>query len=147
MQIIHSTKRAAMPILIDPRQEAMAQAMARGMKKTPAGLKAGYKRGGRIGEVAKLEHVVARINELEPTLRWSGTRDVTPVIDELAQAALLAIKKGIEEESAPWLKAGGDLMRVLADLKQRLPEEFDLEPPPKPPMTTEEWVRKHKPAS
>jgi hypothetical protein len=117
------------------------------MAMTPAGVKAGYSKGNWIGVVARRPHVVARVKELEPTLPWSGTRDVAPVIDELAQAALVAMKKGIDDGSAPWLKAGGELMRIVADLKQRLPPDFEVEPPPKPPMTSEEWARKYKSAS
>jgi len=55
-----------MPALIDPRQEAFAQARARGLHRMAAAAEAGYRDNG--SKLAKRPHVVARIAELQENI-------------------------------------------------------------------------------
>lgn len=137
-----------MPALKTVRYDNFARGVARGMSLTGAAKEYGHgKPGGSDHDYAKTDEFKERVEEIKPTLPWSGTRDVRPVIDELSKAALLAMNKAEAEMSAPWLKAAGELFRIIADLKQRLPIDAEPDPGPRPapPMTPEEWVRRFGP--
>jgi hypothetical protein len=142
----NQTNGGAMSVLDNARHETVAQNRARGMSLTESAIEAGYgKLGGSLSKTAKSAPFQARVEEVKLTLDWGATRDLAPVINELALAAKAAIRKSTEKELVAWLKAAGELLKIVADLKQRLPPDPQPAEPYMAPMTSEEWARKFKP--
>ena len=135
-----------MGVLPNPRWEAFARALARGLTRYAAARDAGYAScGGFHYGLAKRPVITDRVAILAKTLRWSGDSDLTPVIDALVD--LLALR-GAEPVTAADRKVSLDILREIANLKQRLP------PPPPPTaartaalpplpftLSPEEWSR------
>jgi|SRR5579859_57652 len=128
-----------MPALTKHRYEPFAQALSRDLDPVAAAKEAGFK-GNKTQscERAQRKEVVARVEELRRRRDWGGSRDLGPLIDELMAAA----------RQASTLKTGAAFVAVrgliveAARLKKMLPE---VQPPPRPPMTPEEWLRKFNP--
>lgn len=131
-----------MSALGNPRHEMIAQGVARGKTLRASALKAGYgNAGGFISKMAVRDDFKARVAEINEFLDWGATGDLAPVINELARGAKTAMRLG----SAAGVKAAGELLRLVAELKQRLPPPAPAwKPPPPPPMTAEAWSRKYK---
>jgi hypothetical protein len=137
-----------MPVLDNARHETFAQHRARGMSLTQSAIAADYEKlGGSLSKTARSAPFLARVEEIKRTLDWGATRDLAPVINELALAATAAIKKAIDKDLVAWLKAAGELLKIVADLKQRLPPDPEPEEPAEAPMTSEEWARTFKPGA
>ena len=74
-----------MPALIDPRQEAFAQARARGLHRMAAAAEAGYRDNG--SKLAKRPHVVARIAELQENIALVRRADHAGTVADLTRLA------------------------------------------------------------
>jgi hypothetical protein len=70
-----------MPALIDPRQEAFAQARARGAHRLAAAAEAGYRDNG--SKLAKRPHVVARVAELQENIALVRRADHAGTVADL----------------------------------------------------------------
>jgi hypothetical protein len=140
-----------MPVLDFERHELVAQGVARGLAVDRAARVAGYEGGasGSLYQRVKKADFKARVEEIKKTLDWGATRNLGPVIDELAAAAKSALAKALDDNagSAAWLKAGGELMKIIGEMKGRLPPDqvFEVKAP-KVTLTSEEWARKYRPA-
>ena len=133
-----------MVALTNPRREAFAQAVARGLSKPDAAEAAGYVRTTSYCYArARNAAVAARVEEIAETFEWGATSDLAPVINELMRAA----KTALGYKTAASVKAAGDLLFKAAELKQRLPP--DPAPAPAIPLpvtlSPEEWSRQFPP--
>lgn len=77
--------RTPIPALIDPRQEAFAQARARGAHRKDAAAEAGYRDNG--SKLAKRPHVVARIAELQENVALVRRADKAGTVADLIRLA------------------------------------------------------------
>ena len=127
-----------MPVLPNPRHEMFARGLAAGLCRHQAGKKAGYGNyGGFLKRKEAQEPFQTRVAELKETLGLGDTRDIRQVIDQLGIAA----RKALAQDSLAALKIGGDLLRVVADLKRRLPPDPEPVEPEQAPMTPQEWIK------
>lgn len=131
-----------MPKLVFAKQEAFAQAMARGMSHVEAEVAAGYIRRGKGPALLKDKDVDARITELAQTFPWSGSPDVGPVIEALVKTA-----QAVDIKTPAGARMAADLWSKVAELKQLLPAPRPLAAPPRPAMTAQQWSEKYKPKS
>ncbi|MDB5483121.1 MAG: hypothetical protein JWO83_4174 [Caulobacteraceae bacterium] len=128
-----------MPALTIPRQEAFAQALAQSLSPDEAAQTAGCKGERKQARArAKLPKFVERVQELKHERAWGGSRDLGPLIDEL----MGAVQEARKLDSAAAFVAVRGLIVEAARLKKLLPEP---QPPPRPQMTPEEWMRKFNP--
>ena len=128
-----------MVALTIPRQEAFAQALAQGLNPDEAAQVAGYKGEKKQARArAKLPKFIKRVQELKHERAWGGSRDMGPLIDELMEA----VREARKLDSAAAFVAVRGLIVEAARLKKLLPEP---QPPPRPQMTSEEWMRKFNP--
>ncbi len=72
-----------MPALLDPRQEAFAQARARGAHRMGAAAEAGYRDNG--SKLAKRPHVIARVAELQENIELVRRADLAGTIADLVR--------------------------------------------------------------
>jgi hypothetical protein len=96
------------------KQEAFAQARARGLTKTAASDQAGYKKLSTRS--TNTPAVLKRIDWLSDHLKWGGSRDLGPVIDEMRRVA-----KGTNLGPAAAAREIKELLIEIARLKEKLP--------------------------
>ena len=124
-----------MPALTNSRYEAFAHQLAKDLNPIDAAVAAGFARSQtQACKRALRPEIVARVEELKRLRGWGGSRDVGPLIDELAEA----VKAARQLNSAAAFVAIRGLIVEAARLKQMLPapEEYY-----EPPMTPEEWLK------
>lgn len=129
------------PALNDPRQEAFAQAVARGLSLQAASKEAGYYLDSRkSARRAQLPHVAARVADLIRDRAWAGSSDPESVIASLLamarDAAKLGSAAGMREARALLLEAFR--LRRELDLGAADPEHAAGILPPA--LTKEEWL-------
>jgi hypothetical protein len=130
-----------MPALKKTRYEPFALQLSLGLNPLDAALAAGFaKSQTQASRRAARPEVVARVEELKRRREWGGSRDVGPLIDELADA----VREARTLTTAAAFVAVRGLIVEAARLKQMLPAPEDHAPRP-PPMTREEWLRKFNP--
>ncbi len=132
-----------MPVLADPRHEAVARRLALGETLMPAYRAAGLSGGRRHAvRLASLATVVERVAELAKTTageaeraEWSGSREVATVIDKLVEYAARAA----ELNSAAAHVAARAYLVEVARLKMQI---YDVGPVERE-LTEDEWVAKY----
>ncbi len=133
-----------MAALVHRRLELFAQGLARRLAHTQAARDAGYGHSPRASKLrARRPDVVARVAVLTEQAAGGGGRDLGSLIDELIAMA----KEARKLNTAAGFTAARGLIGEAARLKGLLPHEDPAPAPYKPRMTTEEWIRKFRPAS
>lgn len=141
-----------MPILFDPRHEAFAQALARGLSALGASREARYSRHERpyrARERAAWPKIVERIAEITMARVWGGDADLAKVFHELMRLVDAAEKK----DSAAGLAIAKGLLTEAGRLRSRLPPGVGAAPPVEPVparilppvLTTEQWIEAFAP--
>jgi len=135
-----------MVALANPKQEAFAQALARGETANDAARAAGYSPDtGWTRELRQKPHCVKRVAELAETAEWGATRDLAPVINALMRAA----EKSAKMDSAAAMKVTGELLSKIAELKLLLPTPTptpaSIADRPFATLSPEEWSRRYPP--
>ncbi|HEY5072854.1 MAG TPA: hypothetical protein VII63_12580 [Caulobacteraceae bacterium] len=140
-----------MPTLEDPRQEAFARALARGLSVRNAAKEAGYfdsiTRGGRR---AKRPKIAARIEELVELATWGGDLKLAVVFKELMRLAKAAAKlqTGAGMAAARGMLAEAAQVRAQAAAAPSItPAIAGAGPVPPPTLTKEEWIEAFAPKS
>jgi hypothetical protein len=128
-----------MPAIKNSRYEATAQALSRDLNPQDAAVAAGFaKSQTQACRRALRPEIVARVEELKRLRDWGGSRDLAPLINELAGA----VQEARKLDSAAAFVAVRGLIVEAARLKKMLPEPQE---PRRVPMTLEEWEAKCAP--
>ncbi len=128
--------------LNNAKHEAFAQARARGLEHRAAYVTAGYfpskDRGARLQQ---RPDVSGRIAALAEQRRWSGTRNIAPVIEEMAELA----KTMATKETAAAAVAAKGLFVEIARLKALLPADDGGKKKPRieTDLSDEEWLKRY----
>ena len=141
-----------MPILFDPRHEAFAQALARGLSALAASREAGYspqERPCRARKRAAWPQMVERLAEITVATAWGGDTDLAKVFHEMMRL----VEKAEEKESAAGLAIAKGLLTEAGRLRSLLPPGLGAAPPVEPrpglilppPLTKEEWIEAFAP--
>jgi len=138
-------------------REAFAQAVARGAAPREAWVGAGYKDRSDVASRSKKLSVTMAPRILEIRIeRHEAAQDLTPLIEEMIQLARAAVRvpPAKPEEDGPAavpspaaINAARAVMAEVGKLKIRMSDYVAPSPPPKPPMSTEEWLAAYGPQS
>ena len=141
-----------MAALAYPRQEALAQGVARGQTLTVAAQAVGYSlRSKYFYRVAKNGSFIMRLAEITETVAWSGSQSLVPLIDALKGCVDKAIA---DDKGLAGIKLAADILFRIATLKQQLPPDplpdcvvAAFEKPVSVTLGVEEWSRQFPPAA
>jgi hypothetical protein len=127
---------------LNVRQEAFAQAFAKGLRREDAYHLAGFTgHGDASSKIQKIPKVADRVAELTAMNLWGGSADLAPVINELMRLA----KEAGELKTAAGMNAAKGLLSEAAKLKLQLPaqalKQRDWSDVIPPRMSEEEWIR------
>ena len=128
-----------MGALDNPRHEALAQGLARGISVREATIEAGLsaRHLPRSVRLAASPAVVARMAEIRQQAVWGGLEDLEKVFGELMRLAEAAGKLG----SAAGMNSARTLLAEAARLRERLPAAPATAEAPLPPrLSKEEWI-------
>jgi hypothetical protein len=106
-------------IWLTVKQEAFAQAMARGASPQRAHEEAGYKSHGNAARMAEDKKIAGRVREIKRGRAAGDSRDVGPIINDLVAAA----KKAIKLNTASGFIAARGLLAEAARQKMRVAAE------------------------
>ena len=127
-----------MRALDNPRLEAFATALARGLSVRAATEEAGFSRRhvGRMNDLAASGLVEARIREKRREALWGGRLELADVCDAMIAASSEA--RGLKTGAA--LMAAKELLAEAARLIERATIAPDGEAGLPPELTKEEWI-------
>jgi hypothetical protein len=141
-----------MPILFDPRHEAFAQALARGLSALAASREAAYshhENSYRAKQRAAWPVIIDRVAEITMSRVWGGDANLAEVFHELMRLARAAEKIA----SAAGLAIAKGSLTEAGRLRTKLPPGVGAGPPVEPVparilppvLTTEQWIEAFAP--
>ena len=131
-----------MSALPDPKREAFAQAVARGVRIADAYTEAGYPCRKNATRAARTLWAKARVAEIMDERTWGGSRDLAGLIGLLKVAFEAAIKLN----SAAAMMAAKAIISEAARLKLLLPRDEPMAVDDRlENLTQEEWTRRYGP--
>lgn len=143
-----------MPALNNPRHEALAKALSRGVSVREATIEVGLspRHVGRILALSSREDFDARVAELREAAEWGEDLALKPIHDQALKLANAAAKL----ESAAAMMAAKALLAEAARIRQSLPRRTPppavllappAQSPARPVLSKEEWLAAFAPKS
>jgi hypothetical protein len=146
-----------MPALNNPRHEALARALSRGVSVREANAEAGLsrRRVARAIGLSMRSDIVARVEELREAAEWGEAVGLKPLYEQAMRFADEAVKL----ETPPAMMAAKALLTEAARIKQGLarsapqpavpaaPVAGPAPPPARPVLSKEEWLAAFAPKS